>query len=68
MDQPERVAAETCHVRIDDREHGARRDRGIDRRAAGAQHVDARLEASACGEVTMPLGASVAGRPVRISK
>jgi hypothetical protein len=41
MNKPERIAAEPGHVRIDDREHRAGRDRGIDGGAAGAQHVEA---------------------------
>jgi hypothetical protein len=41
MHEPERVAAKPRHVRIDDRKHGACRDRGVDRRSSGAKHVDA---------------------------
>ena len=41
MDEPERIAAQPRHVRIDHRQHGARHDRGIDGRSAGAKHVDA---------------------------
>jgi len=41
VDQPERIAADRRHVRIEHRQHGAGGERGIDRRAAGAQHVDA---------------------------
>ena len=39
--QPERVAPEPRHVRIDHREHRAGRDRRVDRGAAGAEHVEA---------------------------
>ena len=38
VDQPEGIAADPGHVRIEDREGGAGGDRGIDRRAARAQH------------------------------
>jgi hypothetical protein len=42
-DQPERVAANSRHVRVEHRQRRTRGNRGIDRAAAGAQHLDARL-------------------------
>ena len=41
VNEPERVAAQSRHVRIDHRQHGAGSDRSIDGRATRAQHVDA---------------------------
>src|SRR5262249_27450135 len=43
VDQPEGIAADAAHVRIDDTERGRGRKRGIDGRAAGAQRIYARL-------------------------
>ena len=42
-DQREEVAADRGHVRVDDAEDGVRGDRGVDRVAALAQHLGARL-------------------------
>jgi hypothetical protein len=42
VDEPEGIAAHARHVRVNDGQHRARGDRGIDGRAAGAQHVDPR--------------------------
>jgi len=41
VDQPERIAPEAGHVRIDHREHSGGRDRRIDRGPASAEHVNA---------------------------
>ena len=40
MDQPEGVAADSAHVRVEHRERGACGDGGIDGRAAGAQYLN----------------------------
>ncbi len=42
VDQPERVAADAGHVRVEHGKRGARRDRGVHRRASGAKRVDSR--------------------------
>ena len=42
-DQPELIAADAGHVRVDHGEDGARGDGGVHRRAAGLEHLDARL-------------------------
>ena len=36
----ETIAANPCHVRLDEAEHGGRRNRGVDGVAAVAQHID----------------------------
>jgi hypothetical protein len=40
--QPERVAPDARHVRVDHAQHRGRRDAGVHRRAAGAKHRHAR--------------------------
>ena len=42
-DQPELIAADAGHVRVDHGEHSARGNGGVHRRAAGLEHLDARL-------------------------
>jgi hypothetical protein len=49
VDQPERVAADARHVRVEDRERRARRDRGVHGGAARLQRLDPGLRGERVG-------------------